>query len=226
MGIFARLSDLIAANVNALLDRAEDPVKMIAQVIREMEAGLADARCYAATAITAERRLGRELEQNRAQAALWQERARAALTRGREDLARRMLARKLEHDDLVAGLEPQHAQAVQTSTQVRTALRALEARLAEARRKQRSLLARHGAARVRAAVSRAGVGIAGFGNAQAQFDRLENRMVDFEDELAAQAELSQDSGELERELVDWERERAVNEELEALKRSLRPDHEP
>jgi phage shock protein A len=225
MGILARLSDLVAANVNALLDRAEDPAKMIAQVIREMEDGLADARRYAAAAIAAERRLGRELDQNRAQAAFWRDRARAALTRDREDLARRMLARKKEHDDLVAGLESQHVQAVQTSAQVRTALRALEARLAEARRKQRSLLARHGAACVRAAVCRAGPGIAGFGSSQARLDRLENRLVEFEDELAAQAELSQVSDGLEGELSDVEREQAVTEELEELKREVRQDRQ-
>jgi phage shock protein A len=221
MRIFARLSDLIAANVNALLDRAEDPAKMIAQVIRDMEDGLADARRYAATAIAAERRLGRELDQNRTQAEFWRAKARTALTLDREDLARRMIARKKEHDALVSSLEAQHAQTVQTTVQVRTALRALEARLAEARRKQRSLLARQGAARVRAAVYRTGAGLAGFPNAQAHFDRLENRLVEFEDEVAAQAELALEGGGLEGELADLERERAVNEELAELEREVR-----
>src|SRR5437868_3799448 len=101
MGLFTRLADLISANLNSLLDAAEDPERMLAQVIREMEDGLAAARRQGAVAVAAERRLGRELEQNRAAAGLWKERARKALAGRREDLARKALARKLEHDDLV-----------------------------------------------------------------------------------------------------------------------------
>jgi phage shock protein A len=218
--MFARVSDIIAANVNALLDKAENPEKMIAQIILEMEEGLTNARRYAATAIAAERRIGRELEQNRAQAEFWKSRACAALTLNREDLARRMVGRKQEHEDLIQSLEGQHAQAIQTSAQVRTSLRALEARLAEARRKRRSLLARHAAARVRVELQHMGAGFPDFHNAQAKFDRLENRLVDYEDELAALAELHPVCGGLEREGADLERERAISEELEGLRREI------
>src|SRR5438270_172646 len=143
MGVFSRLSDIITANVHALLDRAEHPERMLAQVIREMEASLARARHYAAAAIAAERHLARELERHRAEARHWREHARQALTAGREDLARRALLRKAEHDNLIRELEPQLAAARQTGDNVRTALRALEARLAEARRRQGAILARH-----------------------------------------------------------------------------------
>jgi phage shock protein A len=167
--------------------------------------------------VAAERRLGRELESNRAQAEYWKARAREALGRGREDLARRALLRKREHDDLAAGLEAQHAEAVRTGTGVRTALRALEARLAEARRRQRALVARHRAARVRVEVHQA-VGVGGFDAAHAKFERLADRLVEFEDEVAAQAELHQALDGLEAEFADLEREQAVAAELEALKR--------
>jgi phage shock protein A len=220
MGIFARVSDIIAANVNALLDKAEHPEKMIGQIILEMEEGLANARRYAATAIAAERRIGRELEQNRAQVDFWKNKARAALTLKREDLARRMLERKQEHEDLVQSLEGQHAQAVQTSAQVRTSLRALEARLAEARRKRRSLLAQHAAAKVRVSLQRMGAGFPDFHNAQTRFDRLEHRLEDYEDETAALVELSSAGGGLEGEVIDLERERAITEELEGLRREI------
>jgi phage shock protein A len=220
MGIFARVSDIIAANVNALLDKAENPEKMIGQIILEMEEGLANARRYAATAIAAERRIGRELEQNRAQAEFWKNKARAVLPLKREDLARRMLGRKQEHEDLVQSLEGQHAQAVQTSAQVRTSLRALEARLAEARRKRRSLLARHAAAKVRVSLQRMGAEFPDFHNAQTRFDRLESRLEDYEDETAALAEFSSLGGRLEGEVIDLERERAVTEELEELRREM------
>jgi phage shock protein A len=124
---------LIAANTHALLDRAENPETMLKQVVRDMEEGLAAARQQAARAIAAERRLQRELQQNRAAAHRWQEQARRALTAGREDLARKALAQKIEHDDLVKELEAQHAAADSTSKEVKAALRTLETRLAHIR---------------------------------------------------------------------------------------------
>jgi phage shock protein A len=219
MGIFARISDIISANLNGLLDKAENPELMIAQVIREMEKGLANAKHYAAGAIAAERRIGRELDQNRTQAALWKTRACQALAAGREDMARRALLRKREHDHLVHCLEAQHAAALATSDKLRASLRALEARLAEARRKQRALLARHRAALARVQVNRVfGAGLPDIAGADAQFERLESRLADFEDEVGAQAELAQLQGDLDVDLADRDTERAIEAELEALKR--------
>jgi phage shock protein A len=219
MGIFARLSDIISSNINALLDRAENPEWMISQIIREMEEGLAGAKRYAATAIAAERRIGRELEQNRLQMDHWKEKARQALEANREDLARRALARKMEHQDLVRSLEHQHLEAIQTSQNVRTSLHALEARLAEARRKQRSLLTRHRAALARVELYRfAGAGFPAFSGSQAKFDRLENQIVDFEDELAALADLHNVHNGLEVDFAELERRQVIEAELQGLKR--------
>ena len=111
MGVISRVSDIVAANLNALLDRAEDPEAMLAQVIRDMEAGLARARRSAAVAVADERRLGRERDEHRLEAEHWKSRAKEALAAGREDLARRALARKLEHDGMTRDLEEQHAEA-------------------------------------------------------------------------------------------------------------------
>ncbi len=219
MGIFARLSDIITSNINALLDRAENPEWMIAQIIREMEEGLASAKRYAATAIAAERRIGRELEQNRLQVEHWKSKAKQALVAEREDLARRALARKMEHEDLVRSLENQHEQALQTCQNVRTSLHALEARLAEARRKQRTLLARHRAALARVELHRfAGAGFPAFSGSQAKFDRLENQIIDFEDELTALADLHNLQTGLEADFAELERQQAIEGELQEMKR--------
>jgi len=219
MGIFARLSDIITSNINALLDRAENPEWMIAQIIREMEEGLASAKRYAATAIAAERRIGRELEQNRLQVEHWKSKAKQALVAEREDLARRALARKMEHEDLVRSLENQHEQALQTCQNVRTSLHALEARLAEARRKQRTLLARHSAALARVELHRfAGAGFPAFSGSQAKFDRLENQIIDFEDELTALADLHNLQTGLEADFAELERQQAIEGELQEMKR--------
>jgi phage shock protein A len=224
MGIFSRLSDIFVANLHALLDRAEDPERMIAQIIREMEDGLARARRYAASAIAAERHVARELERNIAEAQQWQSRARQALVAGREDLARRALRRKHEHDELILRLRAQREAAWETSEEVRTALRALEARLAEARRKQAALVARHQAAKARRELCAvAAEGIPDPATFRARFDRLEHQLLAFEDEALALGEIHLAGSGLEGEIGDLENERAVSQELHALKQELHFD---
>ena len=133
MRILSRCSDIIVANINVLLDKAENPEAMIAQVIREMEDELAMARSHAASAIAAERRLNRELAEQRVGIEFWRTKARAAVAANRDDLARLALARKKELEISAAELATQHAAALETSTQVRASLHALETNLAVAR---------------------------------------------------------------------------------------------
>jgi phage shock protein A len=219
MCFLCRISDLISSNLHSLLDRLENPELMIAQVIRELEEGLAVARRYAAGAIAAERRLARELEQNRAESARWKQRAREALAAGREDLARQALVRKKEHDDLARGLEAHYAAALEASATIRDSLRALEARLAEARRKQRTIVARHRAAQARLELQRlGGAGIPAPCTPGAKLKRLEHRLRDLEDEWAAQAELKDELSGADAEFAELETARAIQSELDALKR--------
>ena len=217
MGIFSRVSDIVAANLNSLLDRAEDPEAMLAQVIREMEIGLARARRSAAVAVAAERRLSRERDDHRIGAERWKGRAKEALAAGREDLACRSLARKLEHEALARGLDDQHVEATLTAESARAALRAFETRLAEARRKQRTLIARHRSAQIRVELHRhIGAGRSEFGSSLARFDHLEARLSRTADELAAEADLH-DPENLEADFNDLDRQAAVDRELAALK---------
>jgi phage shock protein A len=148
MGMCRRLSGTIVASLNTLLDRAEEA--LVAGLVREREEALAAARRYAALAIASERGLGRELRQNRSAAEGWENMAREALAAGREDLARRALDRKGEHEDLLRWLEAQVIAARQTTMMARASLRRLEARLAEVRCQQRALHAQHGIAAARA----------------------------------------------------------------------------
>jgi phage shock protein A len=218
MGMFSRIFDIFTANLNALLDRAENPEVMLDQMIRDMEGSLARARRYAAVAIAAESRLRRDRDDNRDQVEQWTARAREALAAGREELARRALARKQEHNLLARSLEEEYTEALQAGQSARTALQALEARLAEARAKQRVLLARHRTAQVRIEVYRhLDVGRTNFGASAARFDRLADRLSQRVEELTAEAELHDLSG-LEAEFTDLERRLAIDRELETLKR--------
>src|SRR5262245_60902017 len=132
MTIVSRFSDILVANIHALLDRAENPEAMMAQIIREMEEGLMAARGHAASAIAAERWLHRELTNHRASIEQWHVKARLAVTSQRDDLARLALVHKKEHETSAAEVTLQHTAAVETSTQARASLRALEANLAAA----------------------------------------------------------------------------------------------
>jgi len=217
MRILSRFSDILVANIHALLDRVENPEAMIGQVIREMEDGLAVARSYAACGIAVERRLARELAQQPSTIEFWRTRAGAAVKANRDDLARLALARKKEHEALAADLENQYTGALKTATEVRASLCALEAALAAARRKQHSLIARHRAAQTwqalgRAAGTRLGTGF----TAGAKLQHWEERLTQLEDELTAQAEV-QGLGALESNFANWETEVALDRELAALK---------
>jgi phage shock protein A len=224
MGIFTRISDIFTANLNALLDRAENPEVMLDQMIREMEDGLARARRYAAVALAAEGRLRRDRDDHRERAERWKARAREALAAGREEMARRAIAGKQKHDALSRSLEEEYAEGVQASESALKALQTLESRLVEARRKQRVLLARHRTAQVRIDVYRhVSAGQTDFGVSLARFDRWAERLGQRVEELVAEAELHNLSG-TEMEFTDLERQLAIDRELEAMKRE-RQDEE-
>lgn len=217
MRILSRCSDILVANINALLDKAENPEVMIGQIIREMEDDLAIARSHAARAIAAERRLSRELAEQRIGIEFWQAKARTAVAANRADLARVALARKKELELSAAELATQHTAALEASAQVRTTLHVLETNLIAARCKQRSLIARHRAAQARQALCRAagkrlGSGITPLGKLQ----HWEQRLTDLEDIIAAQTEVQglESPGTM---FATWETEADVERELAALK---------
>jgi phage shock protein A len=223
MAILSRLSDIVTANVHALLDRIENPELLSAQVIREMEKSLAAARRYGATAIAAERALARELAQHREEVERWQIRAREALTAGRDDLARRALVRKKAHADLARSLEAQHVIAQQTSERVRDGLHELARRLTDARQRQRAFIARHRAVRVQQELEQVMEPfVPALDGSAGKLDRLENRLRQWEDELAARQEIDQALGGSAAEFVELKTSQTIDEDLLALKQEVRP----
>lgn len=136
MSFFSRLSDIISCNLNDLLANADDPRAALSEVIAEMEQGVAGARRSAVAAVAAEEKLRLEMEDLRGQITLWTDRAREELGYRREDEARQALLRKRETEDLLAGLQQQHTASIATRDQLQTTLRAIEARLADACRRQ------------------------------------------------------------------------------------------
>ena len=136
MTYFSRLTDIVTCNLTELLAEADDPAAALQEIIAEMDAGMAGARRSMQTAQGNEDRIRGEVEEHSRQITHWSEKAKEHLVAGAEDQARLALVRKREVEDLVAGLEQQLLAAEQTREHLATTFRALEARLAEAQRRQ------------------------------------------------------------------------------------------
>lgn len=139
MSYFSRLTDIVTCNLTEILAQESDPQAAIQTIIKEMEDGLAGAKRSVTTANGSVAKLNREIGEHQSQADKWMDQAKAELQKGNEAGARTALMRKQEIEDVVAGLEQQHAAAIATRDHLQTMLRALEARLTEARRKLRQL---------------------------------------------------------------------------------------
>jgi phage shock protein A len=139
MSYFSRLTDIVTCSLSDILAREADPAVAIGRIIQEMDEGLAGAKRSVATAAANAERIRKELEGHAAQAESWTADAKQKLQEQDDDGARLALARRREIDDLIAGLELQHKAAVATKEHLTTTLHALEARRAEAIRRQQLL---------------------------------------------------------------------------------------
>lgn len=139
MSFFSRLTDIVTCNLSHMLAQAEDPQAAIAEIIQEMREGLSGAQRSVNTASASEERLRQEIDSHRLQVEMWTTKAKEQLVSGVELEARQSLLRKREVEDLIAGLTQQHRAAIATKDHLATMQRALEARLAEALRRQESL---------------------------------------------------------------------------------------
>ncbi len=220
MSIFSRVSDIINANVSDMLDRAEDPEKMVKMLIFEMEEQIGTVREGVAKAIAGEKKLEANLSKNRADAQAWQGKAEAVINRGDEDLARRCLARKKEHERIADSLQPQWERARKTSDSLKADLRRLEEKLDEAIRRRDSLVARQMAAEAQKEVQSVAPSMNRVQRSFDKFDRMERRVEDMEAEAAAVAELNDVSSELDRQVEHQTRDAEVELELAALKKQV------
>ncbi|MCP5419402.1 MAG: PspA/IM30 family protein [Gammaproteobacteria bacterium] len=219
--LFKRISDVIAANLNDLVDRVEDPERMIKQLIREMEENINSAKESVIDAMASEKQLAKELDSQRRQAEDWQKRARQALESGNEILAREALSRKKEHEKIIRNLDESWQSAKRTSERLKAQLRALESKLDEARLKKGSLVARKRAAQAREQMSqmrdhhlRSGL------DSQASFGRMEDKISEMEARLEAREELEGGYSDVEREFLKMEVDSEIEAELAAMKSDL------
>jgi len=192
MSIFQRISDIISANLNELTDGFENPEQLLRQAIGEMEDSIAYATRDTARALASEKTVAKELKNNQTLVQTWHQRAEKAVSSGDDDLARRALKRKQEHENLVAALQDQHKLAAETGQSLRRQLDAMKAKLAEAQRSLATLSARHRAANFRKKMESLDLGVSTQldRDAFAKFDRLRGKVDRAEAEAEAYAELN------------------------------------
>jgi len=214
MGLMDRVSTLLRANLNDLIDRAEDPSKMIKQVILDMENQLLQVKTQVAISIADQHMLEKKQKENEAKAAEWMRKAELAVDRGQDDLARAALER---HKSCERTTESFREQIVDQRAQVETlksALNKLEQKLSEAHAKSDMLLAQHRRARALGKASDARMAI-GSGSHIRTFDRMKDKVIRDEAVSQAKSELAGDN--LDDRFAQLERDDEVDKALAELK---------
>ncbi|MCA9603434.1 MAG: PspA/IM30 family protein [Polyangiales bacterium] len=221
MGFFARLATLLKSNLNDLINRAEDPEKMLEQVIVEMGQQLIEAKKQVAIAIADEKKLEKRTQTEFQQANEWEQKAMMAVRAGDDALAKEALARKKEHDGIAAQYQDQWQKQKAAVEQLKTALRALNFKIEEAKRKKNVLIAR---ARRAEAMKSIHETMAGLSDASAfeTFDRMAQKIEQREAEAEAGAELAEEyTGDvLKHKFAQLEQTAGADADLEALKQKM------
>ncbi|EKF9370960.1 phage shock protein PspA [Vibrio cholerae] len=221
MGIFSRFADIVNSNISALLDKAEDPEKMIRLIIQEMEDTLVEVRTNSAKAMADKKELARKVESIQQQLEDWQNKATLALTKQREDLARAALIEKQKLQHVLKGLHTEQMLVEETIEKLTGEIGKLETKITETRAKQQALAIRSQAASHRRDVQR-----------HLHAGRTEEAMAKFEqfsrkvDELEAEADLYAQSGQarsLEQEFAELQAQDEIEKELNKLKAQMKSD---
>lgn len=214
MGIFTRFRDIISSNINAMLDRAEDPEKLIKLMIREMEDTLVEMKASCAGVMATSKRVQRELEQMEELAGNWEEKAELAVSKGRDDLAREALVERRKYMQRKDSLELELVEHDSLIQQYQEDILQLEEKLESARDKQRVLVQRHIHAR-RKKRAQEEIRRVDSSDVVLKFEELENRIERMESEadlinFGKKSTLEED---IEKLTVDDE----IEKQLQALK---------
>ncbi len=230
MGVFSRLASLIKANLNDLISRSEDPEKMLNQVILDMNTQLLQSKKQVALSIADLKHLEKQFEQEHSHAEEWERKAMLAVRKGQDDLATEALSRKREYDSLAAQFKEQFEKQKLQVDQLKTALRMLNDKIEEAKRKKNLLIARQKRAEAQKTIAETMSGLRE-NSAFETFDRMESRIEQLEAEADAGTELSEEytGDRLSQRFRDLERTQGASDDLLALKRKMGlspPEPEP
>jgi phage shock protein A len=221
MGFFGRLAQLIKSNLNDLINRAEDPEKMLNQVIVDMNTQLVEAKKQVAIAIADEKRLQKQFQNEASVAAEWEQKAMMAVRAGDDALAKEALLRKKEHDQLAVTFQDQWEKQRTAVNQLKTALRALNNKIEEAKRKKNVLIARKRRAEAMKSINETMSGLSDT-SAFETFDRMSQKIDQIEAEAEAGAEIAEEyTGDiLSHKFQQLQATAGADSELEDLKKKM------
>ena len=222
MGIFSRATEIVNSNINALLDKAEDPEKMVRLIIQEMEETLVEVRTTSARAIADRKTLSRRQEFLEKDAAAWKRKAELAIRKDRDDLARGALAERSKAEAAAEALVKESAALDETLAKLNDDMETLQAKLKDAKARQNAIVMRGKAARSRLGIRRQ-LSDHSVDDAMLRFEQYESRI----DDLEGQVE-SYDMGQktLAAEIDALEGDETVDAELRRLKERVQQDDQP
>jgi len=216
MGIFSRFTDIINANINSILDKAEDPEKMVRLIIQEMEETLVEVRTQSAKLIADKKELERKSGRWSSEIVEWERKAEVAISKEREDLARAALKEKRNCEEASITLESELQQVSDSLEKLSGDVAQLQQKLKDAKLRQKALILRGDTAKSRMGVKRQ-LHTVNIDEALTKFDRFERRIDDMEGEVEA-FELGQRS--LSEEIAELERDEQINADLAELKAKM------
>lgn len=218
MSIFKRIRDISTATINDLIDRAEDPVKMLNQYLRDMEDDMADAEISVAKQIAIEKKFKHQLEESQEMVDKRGEQAMKAMESGNEDLARRALQDKKQHQEKVEDFTTQHGNAKSNADHLRKQLQEMKDEFEKLKNKKDTLVARAESAKAQKSINQA---MSGFGkdNGAKGFDRMSEKVLQMEAEAEASADMRNSSRSLDDELDALGKD-DVEDEMAALRAQM------
>ena len=217
MGMFSRFTDIINANINSMLDKAEDPEKMIKLIIQEMEETLVEVRSTAAKHIAEKKTVMRNIRDMESRVANWQQKAELALTKGRDDLAKAALVEKQSCAQKLAEFNEELGQFDEYLTAIQQDSQRLQDKLSEAKRKQDAYRIRQQSAEVRLKV-REKAAVHNIDEAISKFERYQQKIDRVEAEVEAYDMTS--AKDLNSQFRELENDENIEQELEQLKKKV------
>ena len=219
MGIFSRMTDIINSNINSMLDQAEDPEKMIRLIIQEMEDTLVEVRSSSARVLAERKAVARRLEQMQVEADSWEDKAKLAIGKGREDLARAALQEKCAIEEELGVVNRELQATDEHIEQLNEEVGKLQQKLSDAKAKQKALLMRSQTVESRIKVKRQ-MQREKLDDDFQRFDHFERRMDNLEGQLEAMDLGREVSPDLAAEIDALQEDEQINGELQRLKAEL------
>lgn len=219
MGIFSRMTDIINSNINSMLDQAEDPQKMIRLIIQEMEDTLVEVRSSSARVLADRKAAARRLEQVEAEAGSWEDKARLAVSKGREDLARAALQEKRTIEEERDVIQTELEATDEHITQLNVEVAQLQQKLSDAKAKQKAMVMRTQTVESRIKVKRQFQRDA-LDDAFQRFEHFERRMDNLEGQLESMDVGREVPQDLVAEIDSLQEDEQINDELQRLKTEM------